>query len=265
MSSSIDTENGNTSPWDSDLATAFEDEATREAVSEFLGEKVQPYVTKLEQESKPDRDATVLWEQFHEEPVATTIQVIKELYGPEKAEAFADILQGSTEEPPTEGDVTKPETNEEPVTNENTDTSIKFEQLPPEVQEVIQAQKLEESRKAYYSEIDRIATEHADELPKDDEGKPKLPADTFHPFVVAADGDFDAAYEGFQKWIESARSELGVQQETSTTDTPPPTIDSRTRDASQRVPEQKKHQTIDGALDEMFDELKAPPPTVGAV
>lgn len=256
----------NTNPWDSDLASAFEDEETREAVSAFLGEKVQPYVTKLEQESKPDRDASLLWEQFHEEPVATTIQVIRELYGEEKADAFTAILQGeNAPEAPESGDVSK-ETEEAP-TEEPTDTSIKFEQLPTEVQELIQSQKLEESKRAYYSEIDRIREAHKDELPKDDEGNPRLDADMFHPFVVAAEGNFDEAYNGFQNWVKTALKEAGVNTETEETDgnTPPPTIDSKTRDASAQVPAQPKNQTLDGAMDEMFEELKAPPPTVGAV
>jgi hypothetical protein len=253
-------------PWDDDLAEKFEDEDVREAVSEFLGEKVQPYVTKLEQESKPDRDATLLWEQFHEEPVSTTIQVIRELYGEDKADAFAAILQGEETEAPESGDVTKENEGERTEPSEPTDTSVKFEQLPPEVQEMIQNQKLEESRKAYYSEIDRIKEEHKDELPKDDDGNPRLDADTFHPFVVAAEGNFDEAYKGFQSWIDAARREAGlVTEEATEGNEPPPVFSSKTRDASSKVPAQPKNQTIDGALDEMFEELKAPPPTVGGV
>jgi len=257
-----DISNEKSAPWDSDLAAAFEDEATREAVSEFLGEKVQPYVTKIEQESKPDRDASLLWEQFHEEPVATTIQVIKELYGEDKADAFAAILQGESEEnQPSSEDVTKTEENAPE------DKSVEFDQLPPEVQELIQNQRLEESRKAYYGEIDRIKEEHKDELPKDEEGNPRLDADTFHPFVVAAEGDFDEAYKGFQNWITAARKAAGIATEETSTEgnEPPPTIDSKARDASTTVPTKKEHPTFEDAMDEMFEELKAPPPTVGAV
>lgn len=262
-----DISNEKSNPWDSDLESAFEDEATRTAVSEFLGEKVQPYVTKLEQGSKPDRDASLLWEQFHEEPVATTIQVIRELYGEEKADAFTAILQGEEEDnKPTTEDVTTTTTKTEPA---QTSTEIAFEQLPAEVQAIVQKDKLEESRKAYYGEIERIKTEHAEELPKDDDGKPRLDADMFHPFVVAAEGDFDAAYDGFQKWIDTARREAGLvtgeQNTDAQTTTPPPTLNSNARDASAKVPATAAHPTLDGALDEMFEELKAPPPTVGAV
>lgn len=264
-----DISNEKSNPWDSDLEAAFEDESTRAAVSEFLGEKVQPYVTKIEQESKPDRDASLLWEQFHEEPVATTIQVIRELYGEEKADAFTAILQGEAEEnQPNSEDV---QTTTPPENQQQQTQGIEFDQLPPEVQEMIQKQKLEESKEAYYGEIDRIRSEHAEELPKDAEGKPRLDADMFHPFVVAAEGNFDAAYEGFQKWIDTAKREAGLvtgEENTgdeNTTTTPPTTLNSQTRDASAQVPANKTHQTIDGALDEMFEELKAPPPTVGAV
>ena len=255
------------SPWDSDLASAFEDEETRAKVSEFLGNTVQPYVTKLEQDSKPDRDASILWEQFNNEPVSTTIQVIRELYGEDKADAFAEILKGESDQG-NETETTKPEdtTATETTTPPNTpeDRTVTFEQLPPEVQEIIQGQKLEESRKAYYAEIDRLKDEHAEELPKDEDGNPRLNADTFHPFVVAADGNFDEAYKGFQSWIESARKEAGLVDASTETETdgPPTTIDSRARDASARVPEKREHMTFDDALDEMFNDLKAPPPTV---
>lgn len=260
-----DISNEKSNPWDSDLESAFEDEDTRTKVSEFLGEKVQPYVTKLEQGSKPDRDASLLWEQFHEEPVETTIQVIRELYGEEKANAFIAIMQGddANGNEPNAEDVTTTKTEPAPESAE-----IAFEQLPPEVQQIVQKDRLEESRKAYYGEIDRIKTEHADELPKDAEGKPRLDADMFHPFVVAAEGNFDAAYEGFQKWIDTAKREAGLITDENTGDgkeTPPATLNSNTRDSSVRVPANEAHPTLDSALDSMFEELKAPPPTVGAV
>lgn len=259
-----DLSNEKSNPWDSDLEAAFEDPEQRAAVSEFLGDKVQPYVTKLEQGSKPDRDATLLWEQFHEEPVDTTIQVIRELYGDEKADAFVAILQGEADKgnEPGKDDVTT-ETKTEPGQDS---AEIAFERLPPEVQQIVQKDRLEESRKAYYGEIDRIKTEHADELPKDTEGKPRLDADMFHPFVVAAEGNFDAAYEGFQKWIETAKREAGLATDTGDGKEPPPaTLNSNTRDSSARVPANEAHPTLDSALDSMFEELKAPPPTVGAV
>lgn len=260
-----------TNPWDSDLEAAFEDEDTRNAVSEFLGEKVQPYVTKIEKDSKPDRDASLLWEQFHEEPVATTIQVIRELYGDEKADAFTAILQGEQEadDKVTPEDVTAITPEQTAALTADADQSIAFEKLPPEVQKLVQDNKLEESRKAYYSEIDRIKEEHKEELPKTEDDKVRLDVDMFHPFVVAAEGNFDAAYEGFQKWIAAARKEAGVATEETVTEdgdtTPPAILNSKTRDTSATVPVVKKNQTLDGALDDMFEELKAPPTTVGAV
>lgn len=257
--SDISSEETRQNPWDSDLAERFEDEDTRNAVSEFLGEKVQPYVTKLEQESKPNRDATVLWEQFHEDPTETTVQVIRELYGDDKAKAFADsLIEGN--EAPSNDDITTTETTQtEPV-----DQNIEFDKLPTEVQELVKKQQLEESRQQYYSELDRVKTDHADELPKDDEGNPKLNENLFHPFVVAAEGDFDKAFEGFQKFVSEASGELGTQTGDGD-NTPPPTIDSKTRDASSTVPTQKTNQSFDDAMDDFLADLKTPPPTVGAV
>ena len=39
-------------PWANDLSSTFEDESIRTQVDSFLREKVQPYVTQLEQRSK---------------------------------------------------------------------------------------------------------------------------------------------------------------------------------------------------------------------
>jgi hypothetical protein len=260
-------------PWDSDLETAFEDEAQRQAVSEFLSGNIQPYITKLEQEGKENRDANLLWEQYHEKPVETSVQVVEELFGKDKAEAFADLLQGVEEaqeaaEKPDEEKPVEPGDDTTEGKQGNQVTQVEFDQLPPEVQEVVSREQQESQRKAYYAEIDRIKTEHSDELPKDAEGNPVLNADTFHPFVISADGNFDAAYEGFTKWLDEARQTFGLTGQEPSTDgqtTPPPTIDSRTRDASAAPPTVKTGQTLDDAMDEMFNELKSPPPTVGGV
>lgn len=248
-------------PWDQDLAGAFEDEAVRNQVSDFLGEHVQPYVTRLEQDSRPNRDATRLWEGFSETPVQTSVQVARELYGDEVADKFAAILQGEQEETPTPDAQTTPPEGEQTAPEGEDDGPIPFEKLPPNVQEAVAKQEAEEQRKAYYDEVDRVTAEHKDDLPKDAEGNPKLNVDLFHPFVVAADGDFDQAYEAYAQFYANAKQEWGgeTQQET-----PPPAIDSQTRDASATPPQEVTYDSLDSAMDAFFDEQKSPPPTVGA-
>jgi hypothetical protein len=264
------TETETTNPWDSDLEAAFTDEGQRTAVSEFLAANVQPYVTKLEQESKPERDATLLWEQFHEAPADTLIQVTRELYGDERADALAGQLTGEPEAPTAEPEAGNE--GNEPTTPETTTEGIKFDDLPPEVKEFIAQGQQNKQREQYYGEIERIANAHAEELPKDEDGKPKLDADVFHPFVIAADGNFDAAYDGFTKWVGQAKETFGINVPDAEAvaaaaegKTPPPTIDSKTRDSQAPAPVVKENATLDDALDDMFSELNAPPPTVGAV
>lgn len=252
-------------PWASDLEEAFEDETQRGAVSDFLAKTVQPYVTKIEQDSRPDRDAARLWKEFNDSPAETAVQVSRELFGDEIADQFVAILQGEEGEPaepkPAEGDEpveATPAEGDEP-------RKIKFEDLPGEVQEAFQAQKAEEERVAYYDEIDRLVEEHADDLPKGEDEKPQLNINQFHPFVVATNGDFDAAYEGYAKWRDEAKEEFGIQVPDGEQVTDPPqTINSETRDSATKPPTEKEYATFDEAMDDFFEDQKTPPPTVGS-
>lgn len=264
-----------TSPWDSDLESAFEDEDVRKQVSDFLGQKVQPYVTKVEQEARPSRDATRLWDGFSEQPVETSIQVVKELYGDEIGSKFADLLQSgdtpeeaaATIEAETDVDVTDTSAAE---TDTEVGGKVKFEDLPPEVQNAVAAQEQEKQREAYYSEIDRVKAERGDDLPQtavegeEDKTEAVLDVDLFHPFVVAANGDFDSAAEAYIKWIGQAKEQFGVKVPEGEVDVPPTAINSETKDASVKPPQVKEGQSLDDALDDFFNEQKSPPPTVGS-
>lgn len=250
-----------TAPWDSDLETAFEDEDVRQRVSDFLGSKVQPYVTKVEQDSKPNRDATRLWKGFEESPVDTSVAVVKELYGDDIADQFASLLQGGASvedaakkvEDDTQVDVTD--------TSAVADGKVKFEDLPPQVQNAVAAQEQDTQRKAYYNEIDRVKTENADKLPKDAEDNPQLDVDLFHPFVVAANGDFDEAAQAYFKWIDQAKSQFGIK--VPTTDDIPVVVNSETKDSSAKPPTEETFDSLDDAMDSFFKDQQTPPPTVG--
>lgn len=258
------------SPWDSDLEEAFEDEDVRQQVSDFLGQKVQPYVTKVEQEARPSRDASRLWQGFEQQPVETSVQVVRELYGADVADRFAELLQGGSSEEEAaaqvqeETDVDVSDTSA--AEDEGTKGKISFDDLPPQVQNAIAEQEQEKQRVAYYAEIDRVKEEYADELPKvgeGDEAEVNLNVDLFHPFVVAANGDFDAAAKAYIQWLGEAQEQFGIKVPDNV-ETPPPTIDSQTRDAGATPPQSKEGQSLDEALDEFFEEQKSPPPTVGS-
>lgn len=259
-----------TAPWDDDLAAAFEDEDLRDKVSAFLGEKVQPYVTQLEQKSKPNRDAQRLWEGFEESPVDTSLAVIGELYGADIRDRFAELLQGGASPEQAAAQVeteTQVDVTDTTAAEGDTDKQkITFEDLPPEVQNAVAAQEQERQREAYYGEVERIKKEHADALPKGEDEQPQLNVDLFHPFVVAAGGDFDAAFEAFSKFTDEAKAEFGlkVPGTEEVEEAAPTTINSETRDAGQTPPQKEEYPDLDTAIDAFFDEQKAPPPTVGA-
>lgn len=250
-------------PWSTDLADAFEDEEQRKAVDEFLAKNVQPYVTKLEQESRPTRDATRLWEGFNESPVETYVQVSRELYGEEVADQVAAILQGEAQEEQVPSDTQGTEETATPDTQ--TPKGVSLDDLPVEVREAVAKQQAEEQRVAYYEEIDRVTKEHVDDLPKDAEGKAELDVDLFHPFVVAEGGDFDRAFAAYNQFYENAKKKFGIQVPDGENVEPPTTIDSQTRDASATPPQETNYESLDDAIDAFLDEQHAPPPTVGGV
>lgn len=249
-------------PWDDKVAEAFEDPEVAAKVSAFLGESVQPYVTKIEQEARPSRDATRLWEALESAPVDTSIQIVKEMFGDDLGDQFAALLQGGE---PSQVEVPTPEAEET-----EDDKRVAFDDLPPEVQNAVAAQQQEEQRKAYYSEIDRVKDANADKLPtvgEGDEAEVQLDVDLFHPFVVAAGGDFDAAMEGYLGWQDKAKESFGINvPETAAVEEaqePPPVIDSSTRESGTKPPTEEKYETLDDAIDSFFEDQKNPPPTVG--
>ena len=243
-----------TAPWDADLEERFDDPDVREAVSEYLQDTIQPHITKLEQASSGDRQAQQLWDAFQENPIETYKEVTRELYGDERALEIAKLIEqgASTEEAV---DATAPDSADEQ------DEALKLEQLPAEVQEAVARQQQEEQRDAYYGEIERLQTEHADELPKTEDGEPELDVDLFHPFVLAAEGDFDRAYEGYSKWMEQAKERFGIQVP-ETVGEPPPAMDSTTASPATTPPVEKSYESLDDAMDDFFAEQKTAPPTV---
>jgi hypothetical protein len=81
---------GANGPWAEDLNSRFEDEAQRQAVDAFLREKVQPYVTQLEQESRP---ALELYKDLRANPAATYVEITEDLFGEDEAKAISAYLE----------------------------------------------------------------------------------------------------------------------------------------------------------------------------
>lgn len=231
------------SPWQSDLEAAFEEPEVRSRVDEYLRSKVQPYVTQLEQQSAPNRDANRLWESFHEDPLATYEQVTREVLDEERAERIAAILRG--EEPDEDdgyGDWDDDEDEDEGT-----------QQYPPEIQELIE----ERQRQQYESVLEDVKTK------LEEEGVP-FHRQQFEPYIVAHDGNLDKAVASYREWVGEAKELFGIKVP-KPEDIPPPAINSDTRAGSVTPPVEESYNSLDDAVDAFFKEQNTAPPNVGAV
>lgn len=163
-------------PWAQDLNSIFQDEATRGQVDQYLREKIQPHTTQLEQQVAQSKDAMNLWQKLEQDPVDTYVAITQELYGPEAAQAvFSTIQQQMSAQQAAEqqGAPAQP-----PMSD-------------PRLESVINYVESQQNQQFYDGELARVQQAH-----------PDLNADLFHPFVAAAEGNFDAAYELYDSWTQ---------------------------------------------------------------
>lgn len=225
-------------PWQSDLQQRFPDEDVRGRVDEYVRETVQPYITRLEQDSAEDRYAKKLWDDFTQDPAGTYLAVTREMFGDDaaqEAEQLLDTLGNEGEDVPT-GDL-------ESVFDE--------EDLPPRYRQAVDAWEDQQREDAYYDELDRVAAANED-LGLDDDDS------LFHPFVSAAEGDFDLAVEGYRSFLSRFKPAGAGESEQA-----PPAIGSDVA-AQTTPPTETAYETLDDALDAMFDEEKTAPTVVGS-
>lgn len=241
-------------PWTKDLEGIFTDEDVRSQVDTFLRDKVQPYVTQLEQRSKPSEDveaATELYHDLREDPGSTYLAITEELFGPDAAATIQQSLLGVNAD--------NPQDDLEYVSGDFDDDQT----LPPRVARAVEAIEQREAAEQYDKQMSAVQT-------KD----PEVDADLFHPFVVSAQGDFDAAYQGYRQWLDSAKSKLGVSGDQqvdaqavadAVTQGAPPVLGSDSQ-APTAPPTQKNYTSIDDALEDFFAEQRGTaPPVVGSV
>lgn len=234
-------------PWTDDLASTFEDEGMRSQVDAFLRDKVQPYVTQLEQRSKPSEEMEIagqLYSDLREDPGSTYLAITEELFGTEASTAIQAALAESfgIEE---EGDTTGPGPNAEEA------------DLDPRVARLLAKDEEREAREAYDNALAQVKA-------KD----PELDVELFHPFVVSAEGDMASAYQGYKEWIGKAREHFGPQlsdEEVAAAAKAaqgPPVIGSDVRSPT-TPPVQKRYSSMDQAIDDFLDEERSAPPVVG--
>lgn len=230
------------SPWKADLESNFSDPKVRAEVDAYMRETVQPRITKLEQATAPNRDAERLWNDFISDPQATFHNVATEIYGEEESTKIKELLAAEAE-------------GRESELSEEEEATAKEQVNDPRLKAVIEDFEARQAEEAYEVRLGELQEEH-----KDDDGVVKVKAELFHPFVVAADGNFDAAYVQYQQWAKDAADEFGIKipKAEDTTEEAPETVKGGTTPPS-TTPEFKD---FDEALDAWEAEKKNPPVTV---
>jgi hypothetical protein len=223
-------------PWDQDLAF-IEDETTRSQVSDYLGKKVQPYVTQLEQRAKP---ALEFYNDFQEEPGATTLGVIEELYGPDAAKTFAGYLTeqfGEGHEPP----------------EEQQHEAQSYDD--PRLQRMLESWEQQEQEREWSDALKELQEAHKD-IEIDDL--------LFRPFAAMADGDLEQALVGYRNFFATAKEKLGIQPAPPAEDDgfsqAPPALG--TTGGTAVPPVEPTGQSIGDAISDWVNDLKAQGQTV---
>jgi hypothetical protein len=232
------------SPWDADLAERFPDEATRSAVSAYLGEKVQPYVTNLEQSNAQAKE---LLEDFRTAPKDTFLEVAQELIDAE-ALSPGDVTEFINSLTPAEQAEVQAQVEGQPPRAD-------LSQLPPEVQEIVNERATEKQRTqekaAFDAEFARVKA--ANPTVEFDES-------LFIP-EVARLGDFDSAVASYQERYGpylAWRKENPLPESTETTTTPAPqTVGSGEAEGGTQPPTQEKYDNLDDAIEAHFAERRA--------
>lgn len=226
-------------PWASDLNTYFEDEAGRSAADRFLREKIQPHVTQLEQTHSQYADARSLYDDLQEDPLGTYLAVTAELLGDDARDQIAELIAaGHSPEAATEAVAT------EAVATE----AVATEAQPPALDPTLAAMKDEYERnqavESFATEMQRV-------------GVPDTEKPLFAPFVMAADGDFDVALNGYNQWKATAAQTLGFEHSPAPVEPAAPATLGTVSDAPAAPAVTKQYSSMDDALDDTLAEMRA--------
>lgn len=242
-------------PWEKDLEAAFPDPEQRASVSAFLAGKVQPYVTRVEQQYAETEAARELHDALNgEQSAAAFMQIANALFGEDGAEAVYTALTAEDEPTPA---AAEPEAAT-PGTPIAADEPLDLDKLPLEVRAAVDDYRARKAEEHYRADLERIKGK----LGEGDE----LDEDEFALSVIAAEGDVDQAYEHYQQRMAKFRpsKEETVEETPKAPDVlgTQPGAGGGTADA----PVIEKYDSLDDAFDAYFAEQQASAPTpVGAV
>lgn len=222
-----------TAPWQADLEQYFEDPTARAAADRYLRERVQPHVTRLEQDTAPARQ---LYSDLQESPEEAYLRLTEALWGEEAVQQVLDALGTEQQQPAA------------PAAPAPAD-------LAPEVKEAVEHYQAQKRQEAYEAEIKRVKPLVGDDFD----------ANEFHPFVLAAEGNFDTAVAGYQQWLTAVRSKYGPAAPEQPA--APPALGTHTGGGTPPPPVAPKYDSIDAALEATMDEIRSQnaPTTVGQV
>jgi hypothetical protein len=226
-------------PWAADLAQYIEDPAARAQADRYLREKVQPRMTQFEQDAARYEGAHRLYDDLVDDADSTMVAIAEQVYGPEVAQSIAQAL--AAEE--AAAAPTAPATPAAPQLGEDERAALAW---------------ATEQRQQHEWNTTVAPLKAAD---------PEFDEQDFAPFILTADGDVDAAYQGYKAWRERATAKFRPAEPVTEETAPAPVLGTGAADASAPTPAvAKRHTSIDSALDEWLSEQRtAAPPAVGTV
>lgn len=232
-------------PWADDLRQAFTDPVQAAQVDQFLRGKVQPRMTQLEQQLAEQQQARQLLEAFDTDPNRAYIDLSRQLYGDEYANALTAQLYQSEQEQ-----------QYQPVQQQPQDP---YAALPPEVRQIVEERQLAQQQ----AEYDRAKAEFLSSSPQ----YADIDSNLFDPFVGAAD-TWEQAVDMYRAWAAKYAEAHGAtqQQQTEEQQTPPPTLGSQGGQVA-AVPAVKQYGSLDEAIEDAFKtgqigQVTPPPPTI---
>jgi hypothetical protein len=226
-------------PWAADLAVYFEDEAARATADRYLREKIQPRMTKFEQEQSEYAPAREFFDDLRSDPAATALALIAEIYGEDVADKMEEMVAAGVD-PAVAAEAATEGTPPAPIAD-------------PELEEIKAERRAEKVKATYDAEQTRVlAKPEAQALP--------LPFDKaqFAVFVSQEEGNFDRALTAYATFQASVVQAAGIQAPAPQADpTAPTTLGSQPGGAPAAVPAVNRKMTMEEALDETLAEMRS--------
>jgi hypothetical protein len=205
-------------------------------------------MTQLEQQAAQARDAVRLWDNLNADPIDTYVSMTTEMFGEDAGSAVLGQLQQILNGQPA------------PAAPQGQQQAPSPQEMDPRLAAVVEFVEQQQNNTYYEGQIERVAQEH-----------PEVDTDLFHPFVAAANGDFNQAVELYNTWLVNYGEKYGsaaIPVPAATAPPAPAVLGSDTGTAqTSTTPVEARKQTLDEALNDFMAEQRAnrAAPPVGTV